>query len=827
MNRTTIEPLESRIAPAVIFTVEVATNKLVSFDSSTPGTLLGDVTITGLQANEVIAAIDFRPATGELYGLGIINNGATRAGDLYKINPTTAVATLVGNGPFSTTLGATDRYGFDFNPVVDRIRVTNDLDANFRLNPDDGTISGTDTNISDGAASNEQLVAVAYDRNYGSNLTTLYGYDFQTDNLVSVGGVNGNPSPNGGLLTTVARAKLGGVNFTSGTSLLGFDIAGDYGGPDVGWIGMEKAGQSGAHLYNIDLATAALTDLGQIGSSARNFGGLAVKLDGPAPVISTDGKTATWHDLDGDNVTLKITKGTLTAANFRMLQGANETSALSKLTITDAAFTGTNITVTAKPGLDGGDGAVNIGEINATGVDLGSVTIGGDLVAIDAGTDATPALSIKALTARSVAAYGSGPARGPGIEAVTSTIADGVGKVTVAGDFAGNLFLEGGKSGSITIGGDLAGNAAFAQLANLPGSKLGKLFIKGSVIGGIGGSGLGAILLEGVGSAFIGGSIVGEDGSSGGLVDITGSGKTTVNIGGSIIGGSGLFSGRVSTSGVAAVTVAGSVIGDSGQNSGGISVSNPAVKIAIGGSLLGGDGSTSGSITGSGKAGIAIKGDIRGGDGADSGHVTVSGAPFTNSIASLTIGGSVHSGANSITIASRILGSVTIKGGVTGSSAAPVIIAGSGTLSPATAAAALAIGKLTIGGDAKFTHITAGATGTLSVTTPDAAIGTVKIGGSLIASSISAGTDPVNGVFGDGDDKFVGGNAGNPTIIAKIASITIGGQILGTVGGPQDRFGIIAEKIGSITVGKVKLDIIGNQGDFLTGFTNDIHIREL
>ncbi len=43
-----IEPLETRIAPAVIFAV-TENNRLISFDSAAPGTLLSDVAITGLR----------------------------------------------------------------------------------------------------------------------------------------------------------------------------------------------------------------------------------------------------------------------------------------------------------------------------------------------------------------------------------------------------------------------------------------------------------------------------------------------------------------------------------------------------------------------------------------------------------------------------------------------------------------------------------------------------------------------------------------------------------------------------------------------------------
>jgi len=124
----------------------------------------------------------------------------------------------------------------------------------------------------------------------------------------------------------------------------------------------------------VDLATAALTDLGTIGNGTRVFEGFAVSSAAPAPTISADGKTAQWTDVDGDGVTLKITTGKLTSEAFRMLPGAHG-SMLARLDLDSAAFQGTNVTITAKPGAAGGDGLVNIGAINAYGVDLGKVSI--------------------------------------------------------------------------------------------------------------------------------------------------------------------------------------------------------------------------------------------------------------------------------------------------------------------------------------------------------------------------------------------------------------------------------------------------------------------
>src|SRR4030095_14815219 len=102
------------------------------------------------QGGENVLGIDFRPATGELYGLGSTSR-------LYRIGIANGAAVQVGAGPFSPLLSGTD-FGFDFNPQSDRIRVVSDAEQNLRLNPDNGTIAGVDTNLNPPG----NVVAAAY-----------------------------------------------------------------------------------------------------------------------------------------------------------------------------------------------------------------------------------------------------------------------------------------------------------------------------------------------------------------------------------------------------------------------------------------------------------------------------------------------------------------------------------------------------------------------------------------------------------------------------------------------------------------------------------------
>ncbi len=90
--------------------------------------------IRGLQTDTKLVGIDYRPATGALYGLG-------DSGGLYVLNPRTAEAHL--RARLDVTLQGT-RFGIDFNPTVDRLRIVSDTGQNLRTNVDDGTTT-TDT----------------------------------------------------------------------------------------------------------------------------------------------------------------------------------------------------------------------------------------------------------------------------------------------------------------------------------------------------------------------------------------------------------------------------------------------------------------------------------------------------------------------------------------------------------------------------------------------------------------------------------------------------------------------------------------------------------
>jgi Domain of unknown function (DUF4394) len=235
-----------------------ANNQLLQFSAATPGSIISATSINGLKAGDSLVGIDYRPATGQLYAMGV--NGAS--GRIYTINPLSGAATAVGTGftmPQSAGASAGKDYGFDFNPTVDRIRVSADSRDNFRVHPDTGAVAGVDFQLTPGAA----VTGVAYDRNFGgSKVTTLYAIDSTTDKLVTIGGIDSSPSPNGGVIRPVGPL---GVNAAEDA---GFDIS--VGAEGSAYASLTVGGKSG--LYTIDLKTGAATQVGTIGN-----GGVAIK----------------------------------------------------------------------------------------------------------------------------------------------------------------------------------------------------------------------------------------------------------------------------------------------------------------------------------------------------------------------------------------------------------------------------------------------------------------------------------------------------------------------------------------------------------------------
>lgn len=224
---------------------------IVSFDSSSPGTINSSKSITGLPGGETLTGIDFRPADGNLYSV-------SATGNVYRL-------TLDGSGTAynATSLGTIstapsgNSSGLDFNPTVDRLRFVSDTNQNLRINqtttPPGATVDGA---ITLNGGSSIDLVGVAYTNSLpGATTTTLYGIDAFTDALVRSTNANAG---------TYTNTNLSGDPFSSlgfdllATDFLGFDISGSTG---LGYFSV------GNNFYGIDLTTGSATLIGGLGAS--------------------------------------------------------------------------------------------------------------------------------------------------------------------------------------------------------------------------------------------------------------------------------------------------------------------------------------------------------------------------------------------------------------------------------------------------------------------------------------------------------------------------------------------------------------------------------
>lgn len=231
--------------------------QVVSFDSSAPQTLLSARFVSGLQRGEQLLGFDSRPADGRFYSV-------SSSGRIYTIDPGTGAATFVS--AIGVALNGTS-FGFDFNPVPDRLRLVSDTRQNLRINVDTGaTIEDGMLAYAPGdpfAGQAPAVSAVAYTNSVpGATSTALFGIDAVRNNLVLI-----NP-PNGGVVNTIGAL---GVN---ATGLNGFDISG---GSGLAFAALQLGSGPGSSLYTINLSTGAATALGIVGS-----GGTAIELVGLA-----------------------------------------------------------------------------------------------------------------------------------------------------------------------------------------------------------------------------------------------------------------------------------------------------------------------------------------------------------------------------------------------------------------------------------------------------------------------------------------------------------------------------------------------------------------
>ena len=217
---------------------------LISWDSTSPNDLTFGTAISGLQINEQILGIDFRPDDGQIFAVGSSNR-------LYTIGMDGS-ATQVGPS-FNIPLDGS-AFGYDFNPTIDRSRIDTNTNNNYVVNPNDGLITQVNDVFYSIGDANEgvdpNIAHIAYTNSFPGALSTqLYAIDVGLDTLVT-------QANSAGTLGTVGSLGLD-IN-----EIGGFDISGT-----SGWAygAFQTTSKSTSHFYTLDLTTGSAKLLGEIG----------------------------------------------------------------------------------------------------------------------------------------------------------------------------------------------------------------------------------------------------------------------------------------------------------------------------------------------------------------------------------------------------------------------------------------------------------------------------------------------------------------------------------------------------------------------------------
>lgn len=293
-----LAPDPATVPDATVFALNDA-NQLVRLNIRNANAPLATTTITGagLMSGERMMSIDFRPATGQLYGVSNMSR-------LFVINTATAVARVIGSAPFTPAVTGSV-VAIDFNPTVDRIRLVTNTGQDLRLNPETGTVAAVDGQIN--GAPGATISAVAYTNNRaGATTTTLYDIDPATDRLYIQ-----NP-PNNGTLIDVGPLGL------DITGAAGFDIS-----PNDNSQGLVAVTFNGSsELQQINLSTGRLQKLGNLPGTII---GLAIPTETVAYALDGSGNLLIFNPLSPSPVAKAITGlqpgETLFGIDFRPVNG--------------------------------------------------------------------------------------------------------------------------------------------------------------------------------------------------------------------------------------------------------------------------------------------------------------------------------------------------------------------------------------------------------------------------------------------------------------------------------------------------------------------------
>jgi CSLREA domain-containing protein len=384
-----------------------------------------------------------------------------------------------------------------------------------------------------------------------------------TGGIVAASGTIGTDVRNTGALFSPGGLKQAGTltiqggYAQSGAGRLAIDIAGTTPGSEFDLLtingpavfnGTLEVNTIGAFVLQPDTNFAAVTYQNATGdfsildapsgvSTQVDSMGLSLLAQLPAP----GQKSFEFTDVDGDVVVVKVNKGTIPDDAFTI--GPNGELQLIDLRSVGSQLKGATVTISVQQAGEG-NGTVNIGAINATGLDLNKIIIDGDLGQIDIGTGVGKKAGLKNLVVGSLGAFG-GTTQVPGtFDPLVSDIAGAFGKLTVKGNVQDAIVNVTGKLGKVKISGGLGGGNPVPTLFGLI-ADLQRLIPRVS-----GGVPTGSFNAGSVGTFSVDGDVMGGSVNSNGDIG-------SVNVGGDLNSGAITSEGMIKN-----VKVVGSLVSD-------------------------------------------------------------------------------------------------------------------------------------------------------------------------------------------------------------------------------------------------------------------------
>ena len=249
-------------AVALVAVEDGTANALVPVDLDSGAISTDDASrIDGVNGDDLLVGIDYRPSDGTLYALG--EDGTLYTVGMPSKSGKSVSASTVGSADYPDT-DLIDGVGFDFNPVADAIRVVTTDGDSFVTSADDGSIVRQDPDTfymdgDDNAGTAPQLSAAGYTNSVPDpSATMLYDIDSDLDVLVQQDASPDSDTTSG--LTTVGDLGI------DANAVNGFDISGTDG---AAYALIAVDGDT--ELYRIDLevgsamAVADDTDDGGMG----------------------------------------------------------------------------------------------------------------------------------------------------------------------------------------------------------------------------------------------------------------------------------------------------------------------------------------------------------------------------------------------------------------------------------------------------------------------------------------------------------------------------------------------------------------------------------